>query len=1226
MKTIEPSPSQPLRGFGWRLGAALLAIVAVIGTVGFLHFKRVDAAAREDARNNLEVVAELKVRQIVHWREERFAAGRAMMKNPLIGEPVQRFLRGPADAASTERLTRWMQSFQERHHALRAILLDAECKVRLVVPPDKTYFGPIAEASAKEALASNQVTLSDLHLSSFSGEIHLDMIVPIPAPDAAPDANAAPIGAVVLEVNPERFLYPLIQSWPTASPSAETLLIRREGDDVLYLNELRHRKGTALSLRLPIGRTDLPSARAMRGETGLMEGADYRGVPVLASVRAVPGTKWFMVAKMDQQEVYAVLRQQTLMAVVIMGLLMVGSCLGARFLWWHQRVRFYKERAAAAAALSKSEEQFRTLTAAAQDAIIMMNDDGKVMFWNPAAERIFGYATGEIIGKDLHVLLAPERHLQAHRQAFSKWRETGEGAAVGKTVELAARRKDGSEFPMELSLSATHAGGHWMAIGILRDITERKQAEEALSKLRRQHDLILNSTVDGIHGIDLDGNITFENSAAARMFGWEAGEMFGKSLHALMHHSRADGSEYPKAQCRIYATLHDGVARRVSDEVFWRKDGTSFPVEYITAPMRDDCDTLVGAVVVFRDISARKAVTAALAMSQTKYRALFESSQDAMMILSPPAWKFTSGNPAAVAMFGARDAEQFMTFGSGELSPGQQPDGRASGDKAREMIETALREGSHFFEWTHQRINGEAFPATVLLSRMEADGKVLLQATVRDITEQKRTEGVLRQSRASALNMMEDAVVARKWAEDALVSLRHEIARRKRTENYREMSGEILEILNAPGEFQDVIQRVLAALKTRTGFDAVGIRLQDGDDFPYIVQEGFSRDFLLTENTLVERGADGGVCRGKDGKVRLECTCGLVISGKTDPAHPLFTPGGSFWTNDSFPLLDLPPGEDPRLHPRNNCIHQRYASVALVPIRDKDGIVGLIQFNDRRKGCFTLESVKLLEDIVAHIGEALMRKRAEAEILTLNAGLERRVEARTAEVQAANRAKSVFLASMSHEIRTPMNAILGYAQLLRRDASLSAEAMGKLNIINRSGEHLLTLINDILEMSKIESGRVTLEPVVFDLPALLADLVSMFRLRAEGKGLVLELAVLGELPRCIMADETKVRQVLVNLLGNAVKFTDRGRIILRVTVTKDSAGQLRLAMEVEDTGHGIAVEERGKLFQSFEQTASGRKVQAGTGLGLAISRKYAQLMGGDITVTSEVDKGSVFRF
>jgi PAS domain S-box-containing protein len=210
-----------------------------------------------------------------------------------------------------------------------------------------------------------------------------------------------------------------------------------------------------------------------------------------------------------------------------------------------------------------------------------------------------------------------------------------------------------------------------------------------------------------------------------------------------------------------------------------------------------------------------------------------------------------------------------------------------------------------------------------------------------------------------------------------------DISEREQTVAYREMACDVLQVLNMPGALQDALPRVLTTLKTQTGFDAVGIRLQEGDDFPYFAQQGFSHEFLLTENTLVERGENGGVCRDKDGKVSLECTCGLVISGKTDPANPLFTEGGSCWTNDSFPLLDLPANQDPRLHPRNQCIHQGYASIALVPIRAQNRILGLLQFNDRRKGCFTLHLVELLEEIATDIGTTLMRKRAEEQIQTL---------------------------------------------------------------------------------------------------------------------------------------------------------------------------------------------------------------------------------------------------
>ena len=211
----------------------------------------------------------------------------------------------------------------------------------------------------------------------------------------------------------------------------------------------------------------------------------------------------------------------------------------------------------------------------------------------------------------------------------------------------------------------------------------------------------------------------------------------------------------------------------------------------------------------------------------------------------------------------------------------------------------------------------------------------------------------------------------------------HDITEKKQADAYAELGRKVRQTLHEPSSLYDSMQRVLGVLKTGTGFDAVGIRLQDGEDYPYFAQNGFPTDFLLTENSLLERSEDGGICLEDDGSVSLECTCGLVISGKTDPDNQLFTKGGSCWTNDSFPLLAIPADRDPRLNPRNQCIHQNYASIALIPIRAYDKILGIVQFNDQRKGCFTLEIIELLEDTAKLMGESVMHKRLQDEFCRL---------------------------------------------------------------------------------------------------------------------------------------------------------------------------------------------------------------------------------------------------
>jgi PAS domain S-box-containing protein len=200
-----------------------------------------------------------------------------------------------------------------------------------------------------------------------------------------------------------------------------------------------------------------------------------------------------------------------------------------------------------------------------------------------------------------------------------------------------------------------------------------------------------------------------------------------------------------------------------------------------------------------------------------------------------------------------------------------------------------------------------------------------------------------------------------------------DITDRAQARIYSDMGRDILHVLNEPGALLTAMRQIIDILKTGTGFEAVGIRLQYGDDFPYFAHEGFPEDFLRTENTLVARDAAGGICRDTEGRVCLECTCGQVISDKTDPTNPYVTQGGSCWTNDKADS----PFKDTRLHPRDRCLHEGFQSIALVPIRTNEGVVGLIQLNDRRKGLLTLDKVELLEGIASHISSALMRKQAE---------------------------------------------------------------------------------------------------------------------------------------------------------------------------------------------------------------------------------------------------------
>ena len=454
-------------------------LALIIIAAGFFFYRNYKSQFRTEAERNLTSIVELKVNELVNWRRERLGDALFFYRNVIFSGLVRRYIEQPEDRETQNQIRIWLSHFQQARHYERIMLLDDSFIKKIVIPEREERTVSYVSLNSVADLRSGKVVFEDFYLNEENQKIYLKILIPILE---RRDGNG-PLAILVLRIDPNDYLYPLIQRWPVPSRTAETLLIRREGNDVLYLNDLKFGHNSALKLRIPMSRTDVPAVMALQGRKGIVEGRDYRSELVMAVIRAIPDSPWFLVARIDQPEVFAALAERLRIIVILILVLLLGAGSGLALLWRRQQVYFFKEQVEMTQELLDSQANLQAITASAQDAILMMDDHGRLTYWNPAAERIFGHASNEVLGRNLHDLVAPQRFHQAHHTAFPEFLRSGRGAAVGKTLELQGLRKDGQEITVALSLSAVQIKNSWHAVGILRDISKQKIAEKELYSL-----------------------------------------------------------------------------------------------------------------------------------------------------------------------------------------------------------------------------------------------------------------------------------------------------------------------------------------------------------------------------------------------------------------------------------------------------------------------------------------------------------------------------------------------------------------------------------------------------------------------------------------------------------------------------------------------------------------------------------------------------------------------
>jgi signal transduction histidine kinase len=327
------------RNLPWHLIIIFLVMTIGIGASGYLYYKGQREHIKKAKEDELSAIADLKVGEISRWRKNRIEDGMLIFKNPFIVSRFYQWMGKQRDYKLKEEVVTWMKLVEEQHSYYDSVIfLDANGVPLLSVPNAETI-GTTAKKLAAEAMRKKEVMLSDIYRSS-TNEIRMGLLIPLLV---SKGHDTFTVGVVLLRIDPERFLYPLIQSWPTPSRTSESMLVRVEGNDVLFLNELRHRKNTPLALRFPRTNQKLPAAIVTRGKEGIIEGRDYRGVQVLAALRAIPDSPWFLVAKVDTEELYAPIHENARLIFIVISILIVSSGIVIVFFWQRQQAQFYRK-------------------------------------------------------------------------------------------------------------------------------------------------------------------------------------------------------------------------------------------------------------------------------------------------------------------------------------------------------------------------------------------------------------------------------------------------------------------------------------------------------------------------------------------------------------------------------------------------------------------------------------------------------------------------------------------------------------------------------------------------------------------------------------------------------------------------------------------------------------------------------------------------------------------